>query len=212
MHYLWYDTETGGLEADTHSLLTAYFGIYDREFNMIDDLYLQLKPEDESTICVTPKAMEITGINLEDHLRDPNTITYPEGAKKLLTMLNKHKIPRKRKHYRPSGHNLDFDQDFIWGQLLPKEDWMKTVHYNTLDTLRGLTMFQDMGLMPVELGQLTSLVEYFDIKMGEAHNAREDIKMNIEVYKRMKSMFQEKKKDFAGNSNNSLLGIIEGAV
>ncbi len=79
MHYLFFDCETGGLNPRIHSLLTVYFGIYDRELNLIDDLYLQLKPSDVSKINADAAALKISGINIEEHLRDPNTITYEEG-------------------------------------------------------------------------------------------------------------------------------------
>lgn len=209
MKYLFYDCETGGLDAQKHSLLTAYFGVYDQDLNLIDDLYLQLKPEDESLISVTSGAMNVTGINLKEHLEDPNTITYGEGYRKLLALLEKHKTKKKRKHYRPCGHNISYDNNFIWLQLMPQDIWEKYIHYNPIDTLRVLTFLQDADILPKDLGKLTSLVKYFGIKMGEAHNAREDIKMNVEVYKCMKSMLQSTKKQLAGVSGNSLLKIIE---
>jgi len=207
---LWFDCETGGLDPKTHSLLTAYFAVYDENDNFIDDLDLQLKPENESDIVVTPGAMNVNGINLEEHLADSNTVTYAEGNKKLLALLNKHKIPRKRSHYIPSGHNILFDLNFIWEQLTPREDWEKTVHYGKkMDTYIVCTFLQDMGIIPEDVAKLTQLVEYFGIPMGKAHTARGDIEMNIEVYKAIKSLMQVKKAEIANISTNSLLEIIE---
>ena len=207
---MFFDCETGGLDSKTHSLLTAYFAIYDEDLNFIDDLDLQLKPESESLIMVTSGAMAVNNINLEEHLADPNTVTYKEGAKQLLALLNRNKIPRKRKHYMSSGHNIPFDEDFIWNQLLPKEDWEKTVHYGKkTDTYSICTFLQNMGILPDDLGKLTSLVDYFGIPMGEAHTAKGDIKMNVEVYKAIKAMMQAKKLEMGNTSTNSLLEIIE---
>lgn len=209
MVYLFYDCETGGMDEKQHSLLTAYFGIYDQNIMLIDDLYLQLKPENQSLINVTPEALKVTNMDLNEHLSDPSTITYSEGYRKLLSFLEKNKIKGKKRSYRPCGHNITYDNKFIWAQLMPESIWDKYIHYNPLDTLRILTFLQDIGILPVNLGSLTSLVDYFNIKMGEAHNAREDIKMNVEVYKCLKNILQTKKTEFAGNVSNSLLKIIE---
>jgi oligoribonuclease (3'-5' exoribonuclease) len=48
MNYIWFDTETGGLNPKIHSLLTAYFAIVDKDLNLIAELSLQLKPSDIS--------------------------------------------------------------------------------------------------------------------------------------------------------------------
>ena len=209
MHYLWFDCETGGLNAKIHTLLTAYFAVCDGDLNVIDEIYLQLKPEDESKILVEAGAMNINKINLNEHLKDPNTLTYAEGNKKLQEMLNKNKIKGKRKHYMPCGHNVGFDKDFIWEQLIEKEDFEKTVHYRTLDTSSITNFLKDVGIFPKELGNLMSLVNYFNIPMGEAHNARGDVLMNIEVYRAMRLLMNTKKNEFIGTTNTSLLKIVE---
>ncbi len=207
--YLFFDCETGGLDCDKHSLLTAYFGVYDSNFILIDELDLQLKPEDVSTIVVQPKAMEITGINLEDHLKDPQTVTYAEGARQLLELFERNKIPKKRKHFTPCGQHLDFDIPFVKKQLIDPAIWGKYVHHNTLDTLRILSFLKDIGFLPKELGSLGSLVDYFGIPMGQAHNAKEDIRMTVDVYKAMRNLLLSQKKQISGVQNNSLLEIIE---
>lgn len=213
MHYLWFDCETTGLDCKVHALLTAYFAICDGDGNIIEDLDLQIKPntpEECERIVVTKEAMEITGINLQEHLEDPQTMTYEEGRKTVMALFEKHKIKGKRNHYIPSGHNIQFDINYLWEQMIPQEDWEKYCHYGKkIDTYPIVTFLQDIGYLPMDLGKLTSLVEYFKIPMGQAHNAREDIKMNIEVYKKVKELMQMKKMDIANANHNSLLGIIE---
>ena len=89
-------------------------------------------------------------------------------------------------------------------------DWEKYCHYGKkIDTYPIVTFLQDIGYLPMDLGRLTSLVEYFKIPMGQAHNAREDIKMNIEVYKKIKELMKMKKMEIANANHNSLLEIIE---
>ena len=209
MHYLWFDTETGGLDSKKHSLLTAYFAICDKNLVVIDELYLQLKPEDVSKVSVTEFAMNVNKINLAEHLADKNTVTYAEGKEQLIAMLNKNKIPRKRKSFRPCGHNITFDKNFIWDQFVDKETWDKMIHYNDLDTLSVCTFLQDANIFPDGVQKLTDLVEYLDLPIGEAHNARGDVLMNIVVYKSIRSLMKTKKEGMLGGASSSLLQIIE---
>jgi len=209
MHYLFMDTETGGTNAEVHTLLTAYFAICDKDLVIIDDLELQLKPEDVSQIKVEMEAMQVNKIDLQEHLNDPNTVTYAVGKERLKSFLQKHKIKGKRKSYMPAGHNVAFDKDFIWAQLIPQEEFEETVHYRTVDTSNITTFLKDVEILPEDVGNLVSLVEHFNIPKLEAHNAKGDVRMNIEVYRAMKGLIKGKKKDMIG-SNTSLLEIIEG--
>lgn len=208
MKHLFFDCETGGLLHNVSTILTAYFSVHDDQLNLIDELYLQLKPNDIKDLCVEEEALKVTGINLVEHLADPQTVPYCEGKKTLLAFFEKHKTKGLRRHYRPCGQNIEFDIKFITAQLLTPEEWGKYVHYNTLDTLRILTFLQDIGFLPVDLGNLGSLVQYFNIPMGQAHNCKEDVKMTVEVYKAMKQMLLAKKNDFSG-ANSSLFSIVE---
>jgi len=206
---LFFDCETGGLDPKQHALLTAYFGVYDDQFNLIDELDLQLKPSDLSQISVQAEAMKVTGINLEEHLNDPKTVTYEEGAKQLLALFERNKIKGKRKSLRPHGQNIQFDINFITNQLIKPELWEKYIHHNCIDTLRILTFLQDVGFLPDSLGKLDSMVRHFNLPLGEAHNAKADVKMTVDVYMAMSKMLHNMKNNNIGMTNNSLLEIIE---
>lgn len=210
MHYLWFDTETGGLNPKIHSLLTAYFAICDKDLNLIDELYLQLKPEDLSKLNLTTEAMETNKINIEEHLRDPSTITYAEGREKLLKFLEKNKIKGKRRSFMPCGHNIAFDKEMLWNQMITQEDFEKEVHYRTLDTASITAFLKDVGILPEDVGTLGSLVDHYQVQKREAHTAKDDVLMNIDMYKAMRSQMQTKKRDMIGGTTNSLLSIIEG--
>ena len=208
MNYMFFDTETGGLNPKIHSLLTAYFAVCNRDLNIIDELELQLKPADLTKLNLTQAAMDINKINIEEHLKDPSTITYEEGRVKLKQFFINNKIKGKRRSLMPCGHNISFDKDMIWEQLMPKEEFEEYVHYRTLDTSSVTSFLKDVGIFPEDLGNLMSLVEHFGVPKQEAHNAKGDVRMNVEVYKRMRAMMENRKKDMVGG-NNSLLEIIE---
>lgn len=211
MYYLWFDTETGGLESDRHSLLTAFFAICNENLDIIDELYLQLKPADLSELRVDPGAIAVHGIRPEVHIKDPKTITYEEGRKALLDFLSKNK-PKdyyRKAYLMGSGHNIDFDKDFLWTQLLSKKDWSTYVSYKDLDTYKVVNFLKDCGIFPADLGKLTSLVDYFNIPKKQAHNAKGDVLMNIEVYRKIKELMQTKKRGMAATIDSNLLEIVE---
>lgn len=210
MHKLFFDTETGGLDCNKHSLLTAFFAICDENLNIIDELDLKLKPSDVSLVNCDAEALAINKIDLDAHLNDPETVTYEEGARLLTAFLEKNKIKGKRKSYQPCGHNVGFDKDFLWAQLISKAEFERLVHYRTLDTSIVCSFLKDVGIFPEDVGSLTSLVVYLKLPMREAHTARDDIYMNIGVYKEMKKLVTANKINTASSSlSSSLLSIIE---
>lgn len=182
--------------------------MYNKDFQLIDELDLQLKSKNPEQMVASPEALKVTGINLEEHLNDPQTVTYEKGQELLLKMLKRNKLPRKRRSFRPCGQNIEFDINFIKKQLISPEEWGKHIHYNTIDTLRILTFLQDTGILPSRLGKLESMVQYFNIPMGIAHNAKEDIRMTVDVYKAMRQMIISSKQNMSG-VNNQLLEIVE---
>jgi oligoribonuclease (3'-5' exoribonuclease) len=208
MNYIWFDTETGGLNPKVHSLLTAYFAICDKDLNLIDELELQLKPSDLSKLNLTQEAMNVNKINIDEHLKDPNTITYEEGRVKLKQFLLKNKIKGKRKSFMPAGHNIQFDKEMIWEQLMPQDEFEEEVHYRTIDTSNICNFLKDVEILPDDVGNLESLVDLFKVAKRETHNAKGDVLMNIEVYRAMKAMMKAKKQEMIGGTN-SLLEIIE---
>ena len=208
MNKLFYDLETGGLDRDVHSILTAYFVIYNEDWEKLDELELYLKPDDGNIIAVQ-EALNVTGIDIKTHLEDPRTVTYSEGKTTLMGFLEKYKIKGKRNHFRPCGQNISFDENFIMNQLVPEEEWRKLVHYRMLDTLTILTFLQDLGFLPKDLGNLESQVEYFNIPKGRAHDAKEDVRMTVDVYKAYCKLLAEKKDNISGVSSNNLLSIVE---
>ena len=207
MHYLWYDTETGGLDYKKSPVLTMYMAICDQDHNVIADLDLKLKPESMEGLIIEQGAINANGIDIDAHLADPNTLTYAQARPIIIKFLEDNKIPKKRKSFRPSGHNIPFDDDFIKHYLLG-DDWDRLVHHGKLDTFTLTVGLIDMGILPNNLGSLTSLVEHFGIPMGEAHTAKGDVHMNIKMYKAMRQMVSSLKTNVSSIDKN-LLSIIE---
>lgn len=212
--YIAFDCETGGLTLDS-DLLTCHFIVLDSNLNILEELPLYLKPLDRD-YNVTNGAMEVNKIDLKEH--DKIAISYEAGAKLLKDLLKKYKPARKRTWFKAIGQNIPFDVRFISHYLLGGFDYNNPtkalesvgISKGLLDTYVLTQFLKQFGYLPEELGSLTSLVNHFNIKTQEFHNARTDTLMTIEVWKKFIDMFSNFKSNGSSNSSNDdLFEVIE---
>jgi DNA polymerase III epsilon subunit-like protein len=200
------DTETGGLDPEIADLLTLYICIMDDNFNLLDELDLQLKPDGGRLPNADAGALRVNGINIAEHMADPKTITYSEAKPLVVAMLKKHyKKIGKSIQTRTMGHNLPFDNSFIWKYLIPKDEWTKLVHYGIIDTKSNTDFLKDAGWLPKDVGTLISLVEFFGIPKRDAHRAKGDTLMCVDVYKAQLGLMKSKKESAPQQDLISLL-------
>lgn len=196
------DVETGGLDTDRHSLLTLYICSLDEDLNVVSELDLKLKPDDGNYV-VDQGALDVNKINLEEHDKDPNTVTYSEGKVKFLEFAKQ--VSKSKRILSPAGHNiLGFDVPMIMNALkISKEEWDKVFHYKIVDTLPIVTVLQKAGWLPEELVSQDSLVKYYNVTKRTAHVAKNDTLMWVEIYQNIiKSLKQVKN---AGSNSDELL-------
>jgi len=211
MYYLAFDTETAGLNPDVNPVLTFYMCIVDSQFNILDELDLKVKPDNinDSKWILDVKTIDIHGIKFEDHFNDPETITYTEAKKLILQKFQQYKLDGRQKTFLPLGQNITFDLNMIHSQIISKEDWEKYCSYRVLDTSTINNFLKDCNIVPKDLGNLGSLVEYFGITKRNAHNAKDDVLMTVQVYQAMVSTFTSKKDSFVSTINSNLMEIVE---
>jgi len=204
MRRLFFDLETGGLDKVKNPILTAFFLMLEEDFTIVDELSLKLRPQ-EGKEC-EPIALEKNGINLEQHLADPETVTVEEGKKRLGAFLVKNSEKGKRRGIRPHGHNIiKFDEPFLFENLMPEAEWSKQVHYTSMDTKVWMDFLKDAGWLPQDLGTLESVVTYLGLPQREAHTAREDVLMNVDAYRALKSLMEDRKEGSSGKSERLAL-------
>jgi hypothetical protein len=202
-----FDLETGTLSPGSGDLLTGYFAFMDENFKIMEELSLQLKPEGRLPIAEA-KALETNGIDLKKHFEDPNTITYAEGAKKLVSIIRKYLQKRGRySNIIPFGYNiLSFDIPWAQYHLIDKTTWESMIHYKCLDVMQQVDTLKDHEWLPPNVGNLTSMVEFFGVAKSEAHIARNDILMTLGVYLKIRELMKSKKN---GSSNQDLISLLE---
>lgn len=205
--YMAFDLETGTLDPTKGDLLTGYFAMLDEDFKILEDLSLQLKPEGRLPIAES-KALEVNGINLQKHIEDPNTITYAEGAKKLVSMIKRHfKKKGKYSNIIPMGYNIaSFDILWVQYHLIDRTTWESMIHYKTLDVIHDVDVLKRHGWLPPSIGNLGSVVEFFGVPKGRAHIAKDDILMTVECYRKIRELMDSKK---SGGSTTDLITLLE---
>lgn len=211
--YLGFDLETGGFDKDRHTITEAYFCIWDKNWNQIDELHLYMT-NDLGEVVGEEQAFQATGIDPEWLKNNPDTVTYTEGRKRLTEMLNAHKIPKKRTHYRFLGQNIVyFDIPFMERQGFFTEEQQKKcgINHNALDTTLMVTWLKDMEMLPSNVGSISSLIEYFELPKGTAHRAKDDVHMQKEIYIRLCNLMKNASRAnlLTQGQDNDLLKIVE---
>lgn len=194
-----------------HTITEAYFAIWDNEWNLLEDLHLLLK-NDKGEVNGTDEAFKITHIDPVEHLHNPNTITYSEGREKLKAMLERHKMPKKRTHYRFLGQNIvAFDIPFMYEQGFLTREQMKSfgINHNSIDTTALVTWLKDIDILPSTVGGIESLIDYFELPKGTAHTAKDDTHMQKDIYIKLCNLLRKSTMSNLSHQDNDLLNIVE---
>lgn len=205
--FLGFDLETGGLDPTKTDLLTGYFCIMDESFKILEELSLKLKPDGRLPIA-EEGALKTNGINIENHLKDPETMVYAEGAKKITALVKKYLKKKGRySNILPFGYNI-LTFDILWAQhhLIDKTTWESMIHYKSVDVMQHVDALKFYGWLPPTCGNLGSMVEFFNIPKGEAHVARDDVLMTVGVLRKLRELMDSKKN---GGNNSDLISLLE---
>lgn len=206
-YFFAFDTETGGLNPKTSDLLTFYGAIMDEDFKILEELDLKLKPNDGRLPIAEAGALKVNGIDIKQHLENPETITYKEASVKILAMLRRHLQKRGRySNIRPLGQNVQFDIDWTQEHLISKDEWNNIVHYAKIDTKLCVDFLKDAGWFPSDLGALGTVVDYLQLPKRNAHSAKEDTLMCVDVYKKLLEIMASKKE---GGQPQDLISLLE---
>jgi DNA polymerase III alpha subunit (gram-positive type) len=189
--YIFLDNEMGGLEREKCSLLTCYFLATDDNFNVIDNLYLFLRPDD-GIYRICGEAMRVNKINLAEH--DTKAITYKEGGTKLYKWLYALTDGGKTKAV-VVGHGVYGDVEWIIQHLMSRNTWQNFTSYRKLDTQAVCQFLKTCNRFPESIsGSLTSIAQYFGIDVDEnaAHSAEYDSKLTFQVFLKLREKFLNK--------------------
>ena len=181
MIFMAYDLETGGLTRD-RSPLTAYFVVFDEEFQILGELDLKIKPNGDDPYIVDAGALAVNKINLIEHSKEAVAL---DVAKKLLFDFLFKMSEEGYKRLTPVGQNVAFDEAFVLEWLISANNWKRFVSYHSLDTAGIATFLKFCGIIPFEQKtRLSALAEFFNIKTGTLHTAKEDAITCVKILKK----------------------------
>lgn len=184
--YLFMDCETGGLTPD-YSLLTLAAILADADFNPIrggskvDTLTLEIR---HPTYVVSPEALTINKIDLVNH--SACGLKLEEAKEKFEEFLQRGKAMCGDKLI-PAGHNLPFDLNFVWAQLMPQDVWRRYCNYHFLDTMVVARFFKAANVLDTGCS-LTDLRELFQVETGVAHTALADTQATLAIARALMSI------------------------
>jgi hypothetical protein len=158
------------------SILSGYFAILDENFNLVEDLALQVKPDD-GIYHVTGGAMAVNGINLIEH--DKVAITYKAAKPLLYEFLWRNGRGEK---LTPVGHGVKIDVDWTKEHLISEGSWETFVSYRTLCTSSAAQFLRAQGKIPKEVsGSLGSLASFLGLPSVQYHDAKNDTMQTVLV-------------------------------
>lgn len=187
--FLPFDCESGGIGEDI-TLLTAHFAACDKDWNVVDELELALKPKEvDDTGCaiykVTASALSINKIDLIKH--DLVAVHASEAGQLLRQFLVKNSQNGKIK-LQPMGKNIGGDVDWVTTHILGKKTWAQYVSYRHYDITTLITYLKRVGKLDRFAPEsLEKLAEHLDIH-ADWHTAKGDNYAGIEVMKRLESL------------------------
>lgn len=182
--YLAYDTETGGFEKES-SLLTAYFGAYDADFNLYLELDLKLKP-DNGLYVVNGEALGVNKIDLTQLALE--AIPYKDAKTVLYKFLQSAYMFASTDDTKliPIGQAIQGDTERIRGHIISEGAWDNFVARRPLDTMMIARFLQINGKIKTTSVSLKTLIEYFDIKIeGNQHEAKYDTQATVKLYQEL---------------------------
>lgn len=167
--FLILDTETGGLDARKHSLLSAAFRLVDGEtLETIADLDFALQPLG-GRYWVTPEAVLVNGIDVEAHREI--AISRVDAVNRFQAFLG---------DCQPTviGWNLAFDMRFLHAQFMPPEAWHSRVSQKSICLREVWT-----GGERFKRGKLTEVCRAHGIAVVDAHTAMGDVDLTHRLLK-----------------------------
>lgn len=181
--YLAFDTETGGVFPET-SLLSAHFAVCDKEFNILEELDLLTKPNDDRYV-VTAQGLSVNKIDLISH--DQMAITYSQAGSLLRDFLQKTSNGGKFKLI-PMGKNIQGDIQKITDTILGPKNWNQYVSYKVYEITTTLLFLKRTGRLEADCPEsLKGAAEYFGINENW-HTSRGDNIAGIKLVKALEKL------------------------
>jgi len=176
--FLFLDTETGGLDPATHSLLSLGLVVGDGP-KLVNSLEILVKHE---PYVVSAGGMAVNRIDLVQHSA---AALEPQMALSVLDVFLDQHFPHMCKPVTLAGHNVGFDRAFLEAFLASQGRPLEPrISHRTVDTHALAAGLRDAGRLPLANLSSTALFEHFGIVVpeGKRHTALGDALATFELY------------------------------
>lgn len=181
--FLPFDTELGGV-TENCSILTAHFAICDSDWNILDELDLKMKP-DNNEYVLTAGGMAVNKIDILEH--DKDAMTYSQAGGKLREFLWANSMAKSIKLI-PVGKGVQGDVNKITSQILKSKNFHEFVSYRCYDITPLIIFLKRTGRLERDAPEsLQELGEYLGIH-AEWHTARGDNIAGIKLIQKLEDM------------------------
>lgn len=183
--YLVLDVETGGLDPKQHSLIEFSYAVIINQFIPVRrQIYMN------HGRVVTDKALEINGI---ERKAIKEFMSYEVAAHQFIEDMGKVVSAYSDKEYLiPIGHNIQFDLGFIEQWLRDANEhefyWLYLDAKHAVDTLQLARMARQNEWIIAENAKLETIASYFGVHRKNAHTAKADVEMTIDILERLLRM------------------------
>ena len=175
---LFIDTETGGLNPNTHSLLSLAMVVWE-DMEIIDSQELMIN---DGQLSANKEALSINKIDIEKHKK--TAISSSQAIEKMFLFIKKH-FPHQRK-ITIAGHNVHFDVDFLKVFLSQNnEEFSKFFSHRIIDTSSILYYLYLAGHIEQRAISSDDAFDLFEIQVEGRHTALGDAIATAELFNKL---------------------------
>lgn len=180
---LFIDTETGGLNPETHSMLSLAMVIWE-DMEIIDSRELLIN---DGILSVTEEALSINKIDIEKHKQ--SAISPTQAIEKILLFIRKHF--QQHGKITLAGHNVHFDANFLRSFFSRNNiNFDEFFSHRIIDTSSILYYLYLSGHIKQKAISSDEAFELFRIKVEGRHTAIGDAMATAKLFTRLLSLIK----------------------
>lgn len=180
------DIESTGLNKDEHQILEVGLLVI-KDLSVVSELNVKIKHDN---YVISPKAMEINKINLEEHSKD--AVFEKEACDAILSFLNENKSAGDEKGFVVIGQNVNFDLGFLEAMFTRNnliKEYRNVISYRQLDLMQLALIKNLEGKVSLESQSLDCILKALNMEIPECrHSALGDCKLTYEAFIKLLKM------------------------
>ena len=182
---LFIDTETGGIEPGKNSILSLALVVW-KESKIVASTEILIN---DGILDVTAKALEINGIDLEEHKK--KALPSAAALQRFDTFIKEH-FPADEK-IQLGGHNITFDVNFLNAFLAANNyNYSQRFSHRFVDTASILFYLYLTGKLKEKITSSQQAFDHFGITVDGRHTALGDALATAKLFSNLVGMLENR--------------------